>query len=85
VLAARAERVVHQDLETVLPFPGPEERDGVADVADSLQGGRSLDVRRVAGQDGDVVVQEQRDEPFESSSLSRMRTAVRMRAALVGS
>ena len=37
VLAARAERVVDEDLEAVLALPGPEERDGVADVADALQ------------------------------------------------
>ena len=37
VLAARTEGVVDEDLEAVLALPGPEERDGVADVADALQ------------------------------------------------
>ena len=37
VLAARTERVVDEDLEAVLALPGPEERDGVADVADALE------------------------------------------------
>jgi hypothetical protein len=38
MLAARAERVVDEDLETVLALTCAEERDGVADVADALQG-----------------------------------------------
>ena len=38
VLAARTVGVVDEDLEPVLALPGSQERDGVADVTDPLQG-----------------------------------------------
>ena len=38
VLATRTVGVVDEDLEPVLALPGPQERDGMADVTDPLQG-----------------------------------------------
>jgi hypothetical protein len=37
VLATRTERVIDEDLETVLALPRSQQRDGVADVADALE------------------------------------------------
>ncbi len=65
VLATRTERVVDEDLEAVCALPSAEERDGVADVADALQRRWAFDVGGVAGQDGDVPVEEERDECLE--------------------
>jgi hypothetical protein len=49
VLAARTVGVVDEDLETVLPLSGPQQRDGMPDVTDPLQGRGSLDSVRSVG------------------------------------